>query len=156
MRIQSTPYTYLYFLLLALTMAIMILALGPGLYGAQAGWQYLFFDQLCHQDPLRSFSLNGAQMAVCSRCLGIYVFFAFGVLIIPAVDYFSKQSTKVMVRLFLTVVFLNVIDVLGNISGIWSNTLNSRFLLGALAGLSAALILTNTFFSKTKSEVQDG
>jgi len=31
-----------------------------------------FFSRLCHQDPGRSFVVDGSPIAVCVRCLGIY------------------------------------------------------------------------------------
>src|ERR1700693_767426 len=31
-----------------------------------------FYSRLCHQDPSRSFVLEGSPVAVCVRCLGIY------------------------------------------------------------------------------------
>src|SRR5262249_46137120 len=37
---------------------------------------YRTFSFVCHQIPERSFKLAGYQLAVCSRCTGIYMGFA--------------------------------------------------------------------------------
>ncbi|MTI89292.1 MAG: DUF2085 domain-containing protein [Balneolaceae bacterium] len=149
-----TQHTGVYSGLVVAGLFLFFAALGPGLYGhtgaGDFGWQHALFDSVCHQDPDRSFYLNGTLMAVCARCIGIYTCFMIGVLIIPVVDYFVPQSKTVMVKVLVAVVLSNFIDVAGNFFGVWTNTLNSRFLLGSLLGLSAALILTNTFFFNTK------
>jgi uncharacterized membrane protein len=36
---------------------------------------------ICHQRPERSFSLNGMQMPVCARCVGLYLSGAIGALL---------------------------------------------------------------------------
>src|SRR5260370_31555265 len=40
-----------------------------------------FFSQLCHQDPRRSFVVDGSTVAVCARCLGIYWGVAVGMVV---------------------------------------------------------------------------
>jgi uncharacterized membrane protein len=44
-----------------------------------SGLIYTAGSLICHQDPERSFYLNGAQLPVCARCLGLYVGGALGV-----------------------------------------------------------------------------
>ena len=39
-----------------------------------------FFSRLCHQNPARSFVVQGSPVAVCVRCLGIYCGVALGAL----------------------------------------------------------------------------
>src|SRR5436305_210204 len=39
---------------------------------AMASPLYYFFSFLCHQIPERSLHIEGAQLAVCSRCFGVY------------------------------------------------------------------------------------
>lgn len=43
-----------------------------------AGAVYLFGRTICHQRPERSFHLNGVQLPVCARCLGLYAGAAAG------------------------------------------------------------------------------
>ncbi len=64
---------------LRLPLAILALALAPLAAPLLAASHPLaallirdFFSRLCHQDPSRSFMLEGSPVAVCVRCLGIY------------------------------------------------------------------------------------
>jgi uncharacterized membrane protein len=41
---------------------------------------YLAGSLICHQQPERSFHLNGAQYPVCARCLGLYLGAVLGVI----------------------------------------------------------------------------
>ncbi len=40
--------------------------------GRDTSFIYYIYSFVCHQDPARSFFLMGNQLAVCSRCTGIY------------------------------------------------------------------------------------
>jgi uncharacterized membrane protein len=146
----------LYFGILGTAIFLMLTALGPGLYNSSAlpitSWQFHVFNPLCHQETARSFSISGVQMAVCSRCLGIYGGFLLGCILMPLAAWiqpFAKISEK---NWLIAAILLNLGDVIGNYFGVWTNTLNSRFLLGGFLGLSVAVILTNEFFIINKSE----
>jgi len=71
--------------LFALVGALFIIALGPGLWGPSdiadwyLSWQRSVFASVCHQQPSRSFWMNGAPLAVCERCFGIYAGLFLGV-----------------------------------------------------------------------------
>ena len=64
---------------------VMLLVASPGWAGAEPHGQRLgarvvigvaawsIADRVCHQRPERSFHPQGHQMAVCGRCLGLYV-----------------------------------------------------------------------------------
>jgi hypothetical protein len=71
------PIWILFFLLVALApVAAPLLA---GSHPLAALLLRDFFSRLCHQNPARSFLLEGSPVAVCTRCLGIYVGAAAGV-----------------------------------------------------------------------------
>lgn len=142
----------LYLLALGSAFAVVVIALGGGLFGQQAPWQlqwqHLLFSDLCHQASDRSFWMNGQPMAVCSRCLGIYSGFFTGLLLIPTYVYkavFGWPAKKLVVLILI----LNIIDVIGNNIGLWQNTLISRLVLGYMIGHSSAFILAKAFFNKT-------
>src|SRR5262245_22166591 len=40
-----------------------------------SSWIYAFFSAICHQDPARSWHLNGEPLPVCMRCTSIYLSF---------------------------------------------------------------------------------
>src|SRR5688572_9617755 len=44
---------------------------------------YMFFSFICHQIPDRSLYLGGHQLAVCSRCFGVYFGLLAGILLYP-------------------------------------------------------------------------
>ena len=99
--------------------------IATGIYGA--------FATLCHQLPERSYFIDGHQLAVCSRCTGIYAGFAFTLLLYPLI---RSLKSPVMPRpswLLLAALPL-AIDVAVNFFGFWQNTHTSRLLTGAFLG----------------------
>ena len=93
-----------------------------------------FFSKLCHQHPDRSLILFGAPIAVCARCLGIYAGAVFGGML--------QIERRTAIRLFACAVLLNCTDVVAEHIGLHGNMPLPRLLIGALAGLSAAAVLT--------------
>ncbi|MEX2478475.1 MAG: DUF2085 domain-containing protein [Gracilimonas sp.] len=147
----------LYYSILMASGFLFYAALGPGLFDSTGSftytsWQYQVFDILCHQDELRSFDISGTQMAVCSRCISIYGFFFFGLLILPVYVWFNPITQKKEMGWLIVSILLNLIDVFGNYFEIWTNTHISRFLLGGAFGIALALFLKNEFFTLNKSE----
>lgn len=136
----------LYFLVLASIFFVCLAALGGGIF-EQSGmwfshWQHKAFNGLCHQDPQRSFWINGTPMAVCSRCFGIYSGFALVWVLLPLqANWISGRIRERAKWILLGLVLINAIDITGNIIGLWENTLLSRILMGGLIGISAALII---------------
>lgn len=147
----------LYILVAILSGFIFFSALGPGLYGEpiipRVSWQHIMFNFLCHQDIVRSFSINGTAMSVCSRCIGIYGAFVISWLLMPLIVYIVGNRSKLLLRLFSISIMLNLIDVIGNLIGFWTNTSGSRFIIGMLFGASSALLLMNEFFKRLNTEV---
>ena len=140
-----------YFFLLFTAFLMVYAALGPGLHRhAEDGgkWFYVFFSKVCHQDPARSYSLNGVPMAVCSRCFGIYSSFAMGLAITPLLAWGISLTKKAATRILAVAILLNTVDVVGNLLGLWTNTINSRFLLGVSIGLATTILLRDIFFNQ--------
>ena len=146
----------LYTLVFGGSLLLLVIALGPGLFGnpsiPYASWQFKAFHVLCHQNPVRSLTLDGSQMAVCARCIGIYGSFFIGVIMMPFLGLIKKLKFRYYFRFLIGTIILNLIDVLGNLFGFWTNTNESRFVFGVLFGLSAAVLLTNEFFNKLNTE----
>ena len=136
------------FVLLTGSSLLAILALGPGWYAddvlAPFHWHYLFYSWVCHQDPFRSFDFMGAQMGVCSRCIGIYSAFALGFWLKAITARFEIWPHKDLALGFLFLFAgLNGFDVLINALDIWTNTHYSRLLLGIGFGLMASIFITS-------------
>lgn len=87
-------------------------------------------------------------MAVCARCFGIYTALFIGLLIAPLVVNIRFLNRTRCLAFLATSIIINFADVLANATGIYSNTLHSRFVLGALFGLSIMLFLADEFFKK--------
>jgi hypothetical protein len=51
---------------------LLLLVAAPSLAAPVAGVLYAAGSLICHQLPERSFHLQGIQLPVCARCLGIY------------------------------------------------------------------------------------
>jgi uncharacterized membrane protein len=94
------------------------------------------FAVVCHQRPERSFWISGAEMAVCSRCLGIYLGAAVGLLF--------RASRRIALRLLIAAAALNLLDALTELAGWHGNWLVIRFVFGLLLGATAALMISSS------------
>ncbi len=148
----------LYVLVLVGIGFLVLAAFGGGLFNQQGlwfeHWQHKAFRGLCHQDPQRAFWLAGTPMAVCSRCFGIYAGFLAAWLIVPAGINRLHSFEQYKGKLLAGAVGLNFVDFLGNFIGIWQNTLGTRFGLGMLVGMTAALTIGYVLTEKTQSNLK--
>ncbi|HET6216369.1 MAG TPA: DUF2085 domain-containing protein [Acidobacteriaceae bacterium] len=90
-----------------------------------------FFSRLCHQDPSRSFVVDGSPVAVCVRCLGIYWGVAAGMVLR------MKRARSLLAMAML----LNVLDVASSALHLHGNLPLTRFLLGLLLGVGVGALL---------------
>jgi len=87
-------------------------------------------------------------MAVCTRCFGIYLGFAVFVAVMKfTCKIISFIPKKRFLQLLILVIVINSIDVLGNLFNLWTNSLASRVVTGFLMGASAAVYLTDQFYT---------
>jgi uncharacterized membrane protein len=99
-----------------------------------------FFSRLCHQDPGRSFVVDGSPIAVCVRCLGIYC----GAAVASLLDM-GKVPAR---RLLAIALLLNLFDV-ASASFHWHGNLPlPRFLFGLLLGMGAGAVLLSPLNSR--------
>ncbi|HTZ58299.1 MAG TPA: DUF2085 domain-containing protein [Acidobacteriaceae bacterium] len=92
-----------------------------------------FFSRLCHQNPVRSFTLAGSPVAVCVRCLGIYLGVAMGTLL--------RVPRTTAIRCLAATLLLNLLDAGSGILAWHGNLPLTRFLLGLLLGAAAGAVL---------------
>ncbi len=85
-----------------------------------------FFSAVCHQDPARSLWILGAPVAVCTRCLGIYLGAAAGV--------WLRVSRPLILAALSVVAALNLADYAAELAGLHGNWPGTRFVLGATLG----------------------
>jgi uncharacterized membrane protein len=107
---------------------------------ALAGMIYRAFSRVCHQIPERSLYLAGHQLAVCSRCTGIYAGFLLGLWSYPLVRSLKRRDAPRRVWLLVSAVPLAIDWTLG-VLDIWANTHFSRFSTGAFFGAVCAFFI---------------
>lgn len=93
------------------------------------------FALVCHQRPERSFWISGAPVAVCARCLGIYLGAAIGLLL--------RTSRRLAVLLLATAAALNLLDFATELTGLHGNWMGVRFALGFALGTAGALLISS-------------
>ncbi len=110
---------------------------GHPLLGAM---MYLLFSPVCHQMPQRSFILEGLPWAVCERCAGIYLGLFAGSLL-PA-RWWAASLPADRRRLWaLCAATPLTLDALLPYTGLWVNTVASRFSTGLLFGVMLMTLL---------------
>jgi uncharacterized membrane protein len=147
------------------TFAVAVIAAVVAAPVAQAGNHLAFssaiyktFSYLCHQIPERSFHLAGEQLAVCSRCTGLYAGFTIATLTYPLFRSLRATDTPRIIWLFASALPL-AIDFSLTYFGVWQNNHFTRFTTGALFGAVAAIFivpgvieLSDTIYRRLKSE----
>lgn len=127
----------------SIALLLLMLIVGAPLAAAQGHSQfgsaiYQALSFLCHQIPERSFHLAGHQLAVCSRCTGLYAGFAFATLAWPLLRPLKRTDTPRVIWLLLSTVPL-AIDFGLTYFGLWQNNHLTRVTTGALFGAVTAI-----------------
>jgi uncharacterized membrane protein len=125
------PRYGLFIPVLALTLAPLAAPLLAATHPVAALLIRNFFSRLCHQDPSRSFVMDGSPVAVCVRCLGIYWGVALGMVL----------RVKLARSLLAVAMLLNVLDVASSGLHLHGNLPLTRFLLGMMLGVGAGAVL---------------
>ena len=126
---------------------VILFSLGGGIWGAQSTighWTGDLFRGICHQNPLRSFHLDGVQMAVNSRCFGVFTGLLTGWLAIPLLILSGIKKNPFLWYLLFAVV-AQIIDFSGNLIQLWENSNESRVLLGWFLGFTATVSIFDLF-----------
>ncbi|MEO6334467.1 MAG: DUF2085 domain-containing protein [Pyrinomonadaceae bacterium] len=101
---------------------------------------YTFFSYICHQIPERSLYLAGNQLAVCSRCFGVYLGLLIGILVYPLWRPVDEIEPIPRYWLFLSLIPITV-DWSLTIFGVWENTHLTRFITGVVLGAVCATFI---------------
>ncbi len=138
-QVVPTRRPLVFWLVSAVTVTLIVSLIMVAPLAAVSGYSevaegiYRGFGIFCHQDPDRSYFIEGHKLAVCSRCTGLYAGFAFTLLIYPLLRSLRSAATPPRKMLFLAALPL-LIDFSLTFLGIWENTHTSRLLTGALLG----------------------
>ena len=122
--------------------AVLLLAVLPPYLGP-VGRSILMqaFSYACHQMPSRSLHIDGVALAVCDRCLGLYVGIAAGVL-----AALCLASTRRFVHRHAGLAIVAALIPVGadwtfDIVGVWANTPATRASTGGAFGLTMGFLL---------------
>ena len=96
---------------------------------------YAIFDPVCHQIAERSFHLWHEPLAVCHRCTGLYLGFALGIVVWPALP---KAAARLLERP-RTIVLFSIPLAIDAV--LLANTTASRFATGLIAAFPVALLV---------------
>ncbi len=101
---------------------------------------YTFYSYICHQMPERSLHLAGHQMAVCSRCFGVYFGLLAGLAVYPLWRPIDEIEPVPRIWLFLSLIPISI-DWSLTMFGVWENTHVSRFITGLILGVACATFI---------------
>lgn len=119
----------------AVWLALIVLATwlaGRGSTGA-ARLVYAVFAPVCHQIPGRCLLFHGQPLAVCGRCLGIYLGFAAGLVLYRIVRGFARPALP-SARAFLIATLPMAVDGLAGFLGLWKSPIGLRAATGFVWG----------------------
>lgn len=111
---------------------------------------YNFFSYLCHQMPDRSLHLASHQLAVCSRCFGVYFGLFAGLLAYPLWRPIDDIEPLPRIWLFLSLVPIGT-DWALTAFDIWENTHASRFVTGLILGFACATYIVPAVVEITRN-----
>ncbi len=133
---RKTVFLVYSFTLSIIIIWIALIFLAPYLKSRSSSLNLLIYaacSSVCHQIPSRSLHVFGYPLAVCARCLGIYLGFLGGTGAFPLVRGFSNLSlpkTKSFILLSLPM----IIDAAGNTFQLWRSPHWLRLITGLLWG----------------------
>lgn len=111
---------------------------------------YYFFSQVCHQMSERSFHIGDHQLAVCSRCFGVYLGLLVGLVVYPLWRSIEDVEPLPRIWLFASMVPIGIDWSLG-FFGIWENNHASRFVTGLILGFGCATYIVPALVEITRN-----
>lgn len=137
---------------------LALLILAPFVPPTFAALIYALGGVICHQVPERSFHLDGVQLPVCARCLGIYagaaaaasVHVLAGVVSSPA--RWRVLGARTARRVFLLTATPTLVTVALATAGVWHASNIVRALAGLTVGAGGALVVMSAVATLHYSE----
>ena len=121
-----------------------LVVLSPRLPPVLAATVYAVGALICHQRPERSFHWEGAQLAVCARCTGIYLGACVTAILVfvPPRRYARQVVEARRLRHWLVAAALpTAITVLAEWAGWWQPSANVRAATGVVLGAAAGVVV---------------
>ncbi len=137
---------------------LTLLILTPIVSPSIAAVVYAVGGVICHQMPERSFHLDGVQLPVCARCLGIYagaavaasIHVLWGLAASPA--RWRRLSPRAARRLFLLTATPTLVTVALDYAGVWDTSNVVRVIAGLTVGAGGALVVMSAVATLHYSE----
>jgi uncharacterized membrane protein len=123
---------------------LTVLVTAPAMPARAGATVYLIASFLCHQLPDRSFHVDGYQLPVCARCLGIYVG-AMAVACLGCVPWLRAAlggwPAARLRRIAIAAALPTAVTVAAEWVGVWATSNEARAIAGLLLGAGAALVV---------------
>lgn len=100
---------------------------------------YFLLDPACHQQPDRSFFINGLPMALCVRCTFIYLGMLIGLLIL-----LFKKELHLPEFVFVSFLIFLILEIGSEVIGLYSNFKLLRSISGLASGILLIIFLLTT------------
>jgi uncharacterized membrane protein len=132
---------------LAALVWLTLLIVAPFAPSSLATVIYAAGSVICHQLPERSFHLDGFQIPVCARCLGIYAGAAAGATIhvLGALATGSMRwrilTSQAARRVFFVTALPTALTVGLEWARVWAGTNTARAIAGVALGIGGALVV---------------
>lgn len=137
--------------LLMTTATVLIVALSPPLLSSK--WRAAVmhaFSPVCHQIPTRSPILGDVQVAICDRCVGIYLGLVIGVAAAGVMHQLWQAMGRYDRYMLLGSLLTMGVDWIGPILGLWHNGAISRGLTGLMFGVVAASFVADRLLWRSR------
>jgi len=115
-----------------------------GVFAKISFFIYYFFSPVCHQYDERSFHIFGYKLAVCSRCVSVYLGFLAGVFVYPIKHKLTNTELPSLWHLLIPSVILGL-DVFFDVFGFLKNSYWTRSITGVYIGLILPFFLLPGF-----------
>lgn len=133
----------------AVTGGALLLAMAPPFVGTAVGDAVMrAYSFVCHQLPDRSPALNGVQLAICHRCLGIYAGLVAASFAYPLLLRWDRKLMRFAAPIIVASLVVPGVDWLGGLLGLWVNSPASRIATGFVFGFTAGY-----YFVRAVSEI---
>jgi len=95
------------------------------------------FGLACHQDPERCLVVAGHPMALCARCVGLFLGFGLG----AGLAFVRPFARRPALCILLTAVVLTAFDVGAERLGLYTNLIPLRLVTGTILGSAISMMI---------------
>ena len=113
----------------------------------------LVFSPLCHQIPERSFHLHGASLAVCHRCLGIYLGMAGAIGVFPLFAGVARRLVHWDRLILAGALGMAGVDWAAGMLDIWHSPPLGQAATGAVFGAVAGVLIARAVAGEGKATI---